>query len=327
MDALEVIDHTQTANGDGAKTLSEWTARRADIGLDTARSLVRTMRRTQDRRRLREALISGDATFDRVEAAARIESKEGADPLLLHLDVQGVHREAANRARVEEVDESRTFQDRYLVLQPTIDESWWKLWGGFDAVTGAIVDQALTAAADALPETESPRTAGWRRATALAQICVSDDALPTQITVFVDAAIAAPTDGAAGVQLAAGPGIGRTALEALLCDSVTEVTVIGSQAEPMRYGRRSRTIPGGLRRAILRRDGNRCVIDGCDSRHRLQIHHVVPWSKGGPTDPENLVTVCWYHHHIAIHQQQLDLCRHPVHGRYQLQHRVRPPPG
>lgn len=58
----------------------------------------------------------------------------------------------------------------------------------------------------------------------------------------------------------------------------------------MTYGRQMRTIPPALRRVILHRDGNRCAADGCDSRNRLQIHHIIPWSEDGPTDPDNLIT-------------------------------------
>ncbi|NOY55751.1 MAG: HNH endonuclease [Actinobacteria bacterium] len=38
---------------------------------------------------------------------------------------------------------------------------------------------------------------------------------------------------------------------------------------------------------------------GCLSRH--SAHHITPYSQGGPTDPENLTTLCWYHHHVVIH--------------------------
>ncbi|MGB9359214.1 MAG: HNH endonuclease, partial [Acidimicrobiia bacterium] len=56
-------------------------------------------------------------------------------------------------------------------------------------------------------------------------------------------------------------------------------------------------------RFILHRDARRCTISGCTSRYRLQIHHIDPWSDGGRTDPENLTTLCWFHHHVVIHGQ------------------------
>ena len=326
--ALQLIDHAQVATADGARNLSEWVAGRLDVGLDTSRDLVRTMRRIEHRPELRAALAGGSASFDRVEAASRI-TEPGSDPLSLHLDVNGLRREAANRARTSRDAEQRTFLDRYLVIQPTLDQSWWKLWGGLDGVTGSIVDSALTAAADQLPvesNSSQAHNGAWRKATALTQLCVSDNPPPAQISIFIEAAYAAPTHGEAGVYLEAGPGIGRLALEGVLCESITEVAVSSDGGEPMRYGRRSRAIPPALRRAILRRDGNRCVIDGCDSRNRLQVHHVVPWSRGGATDPSNLIALCWYHHHIAIHQLGLEPYRHPEHGRIRLHRTGRAPP-
>jgi 5-methylcytosine-specific restriction endonuclease McrA len=328
MDALEVIDQAQVASGDGARSLSEWVAARADVSLDTAKSLVRTMRRTSERPTLRALGHEAESSFDRIEAASKILPLGDPDPIFRHLDIAGVVRESARRARITASKETRTSDDQYLVLQPSLDLSWWNVWGGMDGATGAIVDEALSRAADSLPtdDPNMPADGAWRRATALALICTSDLALPTQVTVFVDAETAANSAAEAGVYLEAGPRVGRRALESLLCDSTTELVAISEQGEPMRYGRRSRTIPPSLRRAIIHRDGNRCSIDGCDSRNRIQVHHIVPWSEGGATDPENLLTVCWYHHHIAIHQHDLIPQRHPSHGRWRLRPAERPPP-
>ncbi|HEU4915288.1 MAG TPA: HNH endonuclease signature motif containing protein [Acidimicrobiia bacterium] len=49
--------------------------------------------------------------------------------------------------------------------------------------------------------------------------------------------------------------------------------------------------------------------------NRLQIHHLIPWSQGGRTDPDNLITLCWYHHQIIIHQQGFTPQPHPDHRR------------
>ena len=47
----------------------------------------------------------------------------------------------------------------------------------------------------------------------------------------------------AGVVLEAGPRIGRDALEAILCDAVTEVTARSEDGTPMVYGRRTKDHP------------------------------------------------------------------------------------
>jgi len=324
---LSVLDRAQVATADGCRSMVEWTAAALDVGIETAQSLVRTMRRISDRPDLHQALASGEVTFDRVEAVPRIPGDVG---LIEHADIAGVRREAASRARISSADEYRTAEDRYLVLQPSLDESWWKLWGGLDGVSGAIVDKVLTEMADELPTSPDGNrgTTSWRRATALVQLAITDDPPPAQITVFVDADHATLSNGQSGVVLQAGPRIGRQALEAILCDAVTEITVTSHDGRLMEYGRRMRSIPPALHRAILHRDANTCAADGCNSRNRLQTHHITPWAQGGPTDPDNLITLCWYHHHIIIHQQGFQPYPHPKHGRIRF-HKPGPrdPPG
>jgi hypothetical protein len=59
-----------------------------------------------------------------------------------------------------------------------------------------------------------------------------------------------------------------------------------------------------------------CSIEGCRSRYRLQIHHICPRSRGGSQHPDNLTTLCWYHHHVAIHGMGMEIDREtPVHRR------------
>src|SRR5512145_1587093 len=87
------------------------------------------MRRTQDRPDLREALETG--VSDRIEAVSRIPDRIG---LLEHLDVAGVGREAALHTRITAGDEQRNWDDQFLILQPSLDQSWWKLWGGVGRV-------------------------------------------------------------------------------------------------------------------------------------------------------------------------------------------------
>jgi ssDNA-binding Zn-finger/Zn-ribbon topoisomerase 1 len=51
-----------------------------------------------------------------------------------------------------------------------------------------------------------------------------------------------------------------------------------------------------LRDVVLIRDRNRCQVTGCPSRVTLHIHHKQPVSKGGQHVPDNLVTLCDFHH-------------------------------
>ena len=87
VEILEELDCRQVATADGCRSLSEWATARLDLHPDTAKTLVRTMRRTSDRPELRDELARGEISFDRLEALSRISEDVG---LLEHLDVAGV---------------------------------------------------------------------------------------------------------------------------------------------------------------------------------------------------------------------------------------------
>jgi 5-methylcytosine-specific restriction endonuclease McrA len=58
------------------------------------------------------------------------------------------------------------------------------------------------------------------------------------------------------------------------------------------------------RHEVFARDGGRCThIDSsgkrCQHDRWLHIHHIVPVSEGGSNDPENLTTLCSFHHDLA----------------------------
>jgi hypothetical protein len=80
----------------------------------------------------------------------------------------------------------------------------------------------------------------------------------------------------------------------LTCDATCEVwferagQVIGS-------GRATRTVNRRLRRALEHRD-HCCVVPGCGATRGLHAHHIRHWEDGGPTELDNLVLICPYHH-------------------------------
>ena len=62
-------------------------------------------------------------------------------------------------------------------------------------------------------------------------------------------------------------------------------------------GRKTRTIPTAIRRALSARD-TRCQFPGCSAK-RCDAHHVDHWMDGGPTTLENLVLLCRRHHRLV----------------------------
>lgn len=51
-----------------------------------------------------------------------------------------------------------------------------------------------------------------------------------------------------------------------------------------------------LRSVVVNRDSNRCQVTGCPSRLELHVHHMRPVAEGGAHSPDNLVSLCDFHH-------------------------------
>ncbi|MGH3664560.1 MAG: HNH endonuclease, partial [Egibacteraceae bacterium] len=64
------------------------------------------------------------------------------------------------------------------------------------------------------------------------------------------------------------------------------------------------------RKAVTAKDRHRVGCGAAPST--CQIHHIVSWGRGEPTDPANLVLACWTCHHLHHHWT---VTRHPD-GRY-----------
>ena len=226
-------------------------------------------------------------------------------------DLAGVRSRLALRRRLTRAQEHTAFRDRYLTMQPSLDESTWRLHGRLTGFAGRVVEEALSERADAFPSPPPGlrMTRTQRNADALVAVAqdsldgAGTDAAPpggSLVTVFVDARDATTSAGETGARIDGGPRVGPETLEAILCEGTAEVTAVTSGGAPLSVGRRTRVVSPRLRRFVLHRDSG-CVADGCRSRYRLQPHHVIPYSDGGRTDADNLATLCWYHHHVVIH--------------------------
>ena len=66
-----------------------------------------------------------------------------------------------------------------------------------------------------------------------------------------------------------------------------------------RPARNSRHVPADVRRAVWARDQGRCTFEGaqgrCTATGHLELHHLVPFARGGPTDVSNLALRCRAH--------------------------------
>ena len=85
----------------------------------------------------------------------------------------------------------------------------------------------------------------------------------------------------------------------LCCQGRITPIVVDQHGTPFDMGRQIRHANRAQRRA-LRAMYRCCAFAGCDvAFDRCEMHHIVPWELGGPTDLSNLVPICSRHHHVV----------------------------
>ncbi|MDH3250690.1 MAG: DUF222 domain-containing protein, partial [Acidimicrobiia bacterium] len=270
---LREVDRRQIPLGDGMRTLEDWVIGRMDVDRSTARSLVAVTR--ADSGEL-DTMLTDGVSFDRVALLA----KSGSTDLRDDLDIIGLRQHLTSRTPTERADEQADFERRYLSIQPSLDESVWRLWGQLPALEGKIVADTLDTVADELPDPPAGHreSRATRRADALFVVCDRQTTAPGSTspvsppaTVIVDATHAPTRPGA---WIASGPKVGPSTLERILCESPIDVIARTAAGEPLAVGNASTAISHKTRRYVLARDGGICTVDGCGSTYRLQPHHL-----------------------------------------------------
>jgi hypothetical protein len=91
----------------------------------------------------------------------------------------------------------------------------------------------------------------------------------------------------------------------LSCDASRVEVRHGPDGSVLDVGRRTRTIPPALRRALDARDRG-CRFPGCGLRF-TDAHHIVHWADGGETKLDNTLLLCRTHHR-RVHEGGYRVC-------------------
>ncbi|WP_145274613.1 HNH endonuclease signature motif containing protein [Prescottella equi] len=200
--------------------------------------------------------------------------------------------------------------------------------GDLDAVTGEMLLTALSALTKPRNPVDDPAeklTPARQRADAFAEILRryldSGDA-PVEggerphLSVHVNAADLArsesahewkPTDDGSDLfgdkDIARMPHTGPLSIataQRIACDCHL-TPIVMDDGVPINLGRTSRTVSKKQRRALIARDHG-CAFPGCGTPPaHCEGHHVKHWADGGPTNLDNLVLLCRYHHQLLHH--------------------------
>lgn len=83
----------------------------------------------------------------------------------------------------------------------------------------------------------------------------------------------------------------------LACDASLRPLILDAQGQLVAFGTSARVAPPALRALVARRDRH-CRFAGCRARID-EVHHIVFWSRGGLTRSDNMLGLCWFHHHLV----------------------------
>jgi hypothetical protein len=333
---IRQLDRYQVDCGDGARTMGDWTSARLDLSQQTSNRLTQLAHANDPE--IDGAMGEGKWGLDR--AAALVKLRHAGLPDHEFCEVAenyslGRLYGLLDRLRhLSPGDETDLFEYRYLVIQPSLDESVFKLWGQLPGIDGRIIEKALSAREGDFPVLPH-QGQGQRRADALTSICLdsltggSEGETGRAVTVaevFIDATLTAQSHGQQGATVSTGPRVGPNTLSEILCTGQVRL-IVTDGLHPVAYTDMGEAIPGPIRRYVAWRDQNQCSIEGCHSRYRLQPHHIRQRSHGGSHHSDNLITLCWFHHHVAIHGlgYQIDP-QTPIHRRRLLKPHNNGPP-
>ena len=209
-------------------------------------------------------------------------------------------------------DHEQRYQQRRLNVSSTFEGI---VRGDFDLdpESGEIVLTAIRALSETTDTTDT-RTPQQRRADALVDLCrdyLDHGNTPTQggekphVTLVVSLE-ALETRAGKPCELDETGVITAQAARRLACDAGISRIITKGQSEPLDVGRRTRTIPPAIRRALNLRDGG-CVAKSCDRPVRwCDAHHIIHWLDGGITALINLILLCRRHHRLEHEAKLLD---------------------
>jgi hypothetical protein len=297
-------DRGQLFLADGARNLPEWVSARFGLRHSTAAQLVRVAHRLQDLPVLRSRFAEGAVSLDQVDAISKLATPDTEEAVIA--ECLGLSNAALDRATrranpPSTEDEREAWRERWLSIQYTLDGIRAHMNADLPGAEMSLVETAIRKKADRIPP--NPESGIFdpypqRMADGLIELATTSGdehgSGPIQITVHADLE-ALIEDSETGVaEIEGGPVIASETARRLSCDPIVEC-VVYDHKKVLGIGRRSRLIPAWLRHQLWHRDGN-CQFPGCPHKGWLHAHHIRHWADGGPTDLDNLILLCGYHH-------------------------------
>ena len=312
---MEVNDEALRARAhvlDGSRDSAQWTSKRSGETVGASRQRGELSEKLASKQPIKEAFAAGELSAKKAEI---LTGATNATP--------------AEQAKLIETAKSTPVGKLFAVVRdfndakgtsppPVIYECHFtdhgthtQLHATVDSDQAAVIEQAI---GRAIGDIAMPVGTPWGQRAAFALTAIAKffldhvdgphavSAKPTvSITITLD-----ELEQRAGRSIGALPShfTSRSAkLRKLCCDANISRVIINGESQPIDIGRSTRIVPAALSRELARQDHG-CRWPGCQAQlWNCESHHVKHWANGGGTDLNNLVTLCWRHHH-DLHNDQ-----------------------
>ncbi len=293
----------------GLENCTQWLHWRCDLSRSAAREKVRVAHALKALPEIAAAFSKGTLSYSKVRALTRAATAMNEASLL-------EFALSTTAARVEERCQQlrNALPDAVEAVNRAHERRSVRVWRDtgrgtltlsveLPLETGELVCQALDKAVEADgqqgPEFEAE---SWSAQQADALVAMarsylsggSDRAASTadayQVVVHVDGAALTGDEGRSDLAV--------ESVKRLSCDGSVVPMVDGADGEPLSVGRKQRTVPAAIKRALWARDGG-CSFPGCTHRRFVDAHHIRHWVDGGETSLENTMLLCGGHHRLV----------------------------
>ncbi len=299
---------------------AHWLSWKCGIDIGAAREKVRVARALEGLPMISAAMARGALSYSKVRALTRVATPQNEEPLLM-IALHGSARHVENTVRLYRRAHEAAMLEREAVQFANRGVSWFHddddgslvMRVRLPAESGAIVIKAFDLAADELRrlsqspnapvETEQAPTRTQLRADVfpiLAETWLSHGFQSLgggdrqQVVVHVDHETLHEA-GPGRCEIEDGPSIAAETARRMSCDASVVTIVEDESGAPLDVGRKTRSIPPAIRRALQSRDAG-CRFPGCTHTRFLDGHHIRHWADGGETKLSNLVMLCRFHH-------------------------------
>jgi hypothetical protein len=297
------LDRREAWRAEGASSLDTWLAERTGVSRPTARAQAHVAERLFDLPHLAQGLVGGEISFDKVRAVVDTTTPE-------------TDADMAARAReltVRQLSELTRATNR---KPPSATEDYERRSVRFNDACTTMTAQLPTdayAEVKALLESEATQVASdgetpWdqRLADGLLSVLRSGAAgtgtrrgSSYVVVAHVPLATLLDEDSNLPAELEGAGLVNGEVIRRLACDATLVVAADDDAGHTMYEGRQQRYPTATQRREITRRDRH-CRFPGCTHSTFVHPHHIKRWKPDrGPTDLDNLVTLCDLHHHLV----------------------------